>query len=99
MRGKVQKHSLFQGLNLTYRGAMTRRKQSQKTLWEGIVAEDVRELWEPWMVEADKLLEDEDLIERMYDEQGGLLRKITKRCFSTRRSWSSYSTCSRSWFA
>ena len=49
---------------------MTRRRQSQKTLWEGIVAEDVRELWEPWMVAADKLLEDEELIERVYDAQG-----------------------------
>ncbi len=41
---------------------MTRRRQSQKTLWEGMAAEDVRELWEPWMVEADQLLEDEELI-------------------------------------
>ena len=37
---------------------MTRRKQPQKTLWEGILADDVKELWEPWMVEADKLLDD-----------------------------------------
>lgn len=49
---------------------MTRRKQSQKTLWEGVVAEDVRSLWEPWMVEADKLLEDEELIELVYEAQG-----------------------------
>lgn len=49
---------------------MTRRKQSQQTLWEGIVAEDVRALWEPWMVEADKLLDDETLIDRVYEAQG-----------------------------
>lgn len=42
---------------------MTRRKQAERTLWEGVVDEDVRALWEPWMVEADKLLEDEDLID------------------------------------
>ena len=39
-------------------------------MWEGIVAEDVKSLWEPWMVEADKLLNDEELIDRVYDAQG-----------------------------
>ena len=49
---------------------MIRRKQPQRTLWEGVVIEDVKALWEPWMVEADKLLEDEELIDRVYDAQG-----------------------------
>jgi IS5 family transposase len=49
---------------------MTRRKQPQRTLWEGIVAEDVKALWEPWMVEADRLLEDEELVEHVYQAQG-----------------------------
>jgi IS5 family transposase len=49
---------------------MTQRKQRQRTLWEGIVDEDVRALWEPWMAEADRLLEDEGLIERVYEAQG-----------------------------
>jgi IS5 family transposase len=49
---------------------MTRRKQAQQTLWEGVVAEDVRSLWEPWMVEADQLLNDEELIDRVYEAQG-----------------------------
>jgi len=49
---------------------MTRRKQRERTLWEGVVDEDVRALWEPWMVEADRLLEDEELIELVYDAQG-----------------------------
>ena len=31
---------------------------------------DVRSLWEPWMVEADKLLDDEELIEVVYAAQG-----------------------------
>src|SRR3954452_1400979 len=48
---------------------MTRRKP-QQTLWEGIVAEDVKSLWEPWMIEADKLLQDEELIDRVYEAQG-----------------------------
>ena len=31
---------------------------------------DVRALWEPWMVEADKLLDDEELIDVVYAAQG-----------------------------
>jgi transposase-like protein DUF772/DDE family transposase len=49
---------------------MTRRKQGQRTLWEGVVDEDVRALWERWMVEADKLLQDEELIDVVYEAQG-----------------------------
>jgi transposase, IS5 family len=49
---------------------MTQRKQRQRTLWEGVVDEDVRALWELWMVEADRLLEDEELIELVYEAQG-----------------------------
>ena len=48
---------------------MTRRKQGQRTLWEGVVDEDVRALWEPWMEEADQLLQDEELIELVYQAQ------------------------------
>ena len=39
-------------------------------LWEGVVDEDVRALWEPWMVEADQLLHDEELIDLVYQAQG-----------------------------
>jgi len=49
---------------------MTRRKQGQRTLWEGIVDEDVRALWEPWMMEADSVLEDEELIQQVFEAQG-----------------------------
>src|SRR5713226_4176926 len=49
---------------------MTRRKQAQRKLWEGIVDEDVRGLWEPWMIEADQLLEDEELIDQVFEAQG-----------------------------
>ena len=31
---------------------------------------DVRALWEPWMVEADQLLDDEELIEAVFEAQG-----------------------------
>lgn len=58
---------------------MTRRKQGQKTLWEGIVDEDVRGLWEPWMVEADKLLQDEELIDLVCEAQGERHRQSATR--------------------
>jgi IS5 family transposase len=49
---------------------MTRRKQGQRVLWEGMIDEDVRALWEPWMIQADRLLEDEELVDRVYEAQG-----------------------------
>jgi IS5 family transposase len=49
---------------------MTRRKQGQRVLWEGMLDEDVRALWEPWMVQADRLLDDEELIDRVFKAQG-----------------------------
>ena len=47
-----------------------RKAKAQRTLWEGVVDVDVRSLWEPWMVEADRLLEDEELIETIFEAQG-----------------------------
>jgi hypothetical protein len=42
----------------------TQRKAApQRSIFEEIVNLDVRSLWEPWMAEADQLLEDEELIE------------------------------------
>jgi IS5 family transposase len=58
---------------------MTQRKQSQRGLWEGVVDEDVRALWEPWMVEADKLLQDEELIDVVYEAQGERHRQSATR--------------------
>jgi transposase, IS5 family len=58
---------------------MTRRKQTERSLWEGIVAEDVKSLWEPWMVEADKLLDDEELIDLIYEAQGERHAKSSTR--------------------
>src|ERR1700691_3671722 len=49
---------------------MTRRKQGQRVLWEGMIDEDVRALWEPWMLQADRLLEDDELIDRVDEAQG-----------------------------
>jgi IS5 family transposase len=49
----------------------TRRKaRAQRTLWEGVIDLDVRALWEPWMIEADRLLDDEDLVDVVFQAQG-----------------------------
>ena len=39
-------------------------------LWEGMIGEYVRALWEAWMVQADRLLDDEELLDRVYEAQG-----------------------------
>src|SRR6202162_5705435 len=49
---------------------MTRRKQGQRVLWEGMIDEAVRARWAPWMVKADLLLDDEELIDRVFEAQG-----------------------------
>ena len=46
-----------------------RKAKAQRSLWEGVVDVDVRGLWEPWMAEADRLLEDEELIETVFEAQ------------------------------
>jgi IS5 family transposase len=46
------------------------KARAQRSLWEGVVDVDVRGLWEPWMAEADRLLEDEELIETVFEAQG-----------------------------
>lgn len=49
---------------------MTRRKQGQRVVWEGMIDEDVRALWEPWMEQADRLLDDDELIDQVFEAQG-----------------------------
>ena len=58
---------------------MTRRKQGQRVLWDGMIDEDVRCLWEPWMLQADRLLEDEELIDRVFAAQGERHERSTTR--------------------
>jgi len=42
----------------------------QPTVWEGLFAEGVAELWEPWMRVVDELLEDEEMLGAVYEAQG-----------------------------
>jgi IS5 family transposase len=39
-------------------------------LWHKGLAKDIEDLWEPWMREVDRLLEDAALVEKVYEAQG-----------------------------
>jgi transposase, IS5 family len=58
---------------------MVRTHHQQPTLWTGFLKEEVRDLWEPWMVHADQLLEDEQLVEQIYEAQGRRWKKSRTR--------------------
>jgi IS5 family transposase len=47
-----------------------RLRNEQPSVWEGLFAEEVAELWEPWMQVVDELLEDEELVDVVYEAQG-----------------------------
>ncbi len=49
---------------------MIKLRHEQPSLWAGILKEEIGDLWEPWMREVDRLLEDEALLERVYEAQG-----------------------------
>jgi IS5 family transposase len=49
---------------------MVRTHHQQPTLWTGFLKEEVDELWEPWMRGADVLLDDEELIDQVFEAQG-----------------------------
>lgn len=58
---------------------MIQLRHQQSNLWEGLFAEEVAELWEPWMRVVDELLEDEQLLEAVYDAQGKRHRHSRRR--------------------
>jgi len=45
-------------------------RHAQPTLWHKGLAKDIADLWEPWMKEADRLLDDAALLESVYEAQG-----------------------------
>lgn len=49
---------------------MIQLRHQERSLWEGLFAEEVAELWEPWMRVVDELLEDEKLLDTVYEAQG-----------------------------
>src|SRR6202161_3153248 len=50
--------------------AMIKLRHQQPSLWHRGLAEDIEELWEPWMRLVDELLEDEQLLDTVYEAQG-----------------------------
>ena len=50
---------------------MIKLRHQQPSLWHRGLAEDIEGLWEPWMLLVDKLLEDEQLLDTVYEAQGG----------------------------
>lgn len=43
------------------------RRSSQYSFGDGLIAEETPDLWEPWMRQADKFLEDEQLVSVIYE--------------------------------
>ena len=58
---------------------MIRTRHNQPSLWTGVLAEEVDDLWEPWMRTADKLLDDEELVGRIFEVQAGRFLKSRTR--------------------
>src|SRR5207244_3192502 len=50
--------------------AMIKLRHQQPSLWHRGLAEDIEGLWEPWMVLVDELLEDEQLLDTVYESGG-----------------------------
>ncbi len=57
---------------------MRRLRHAQPSLWEGFLAEEVADLWEPWMREADRILENEDLLDSVFEAQGKRHRQSSR---------------------
>lgn len=43
------------------------RRSGQRSFAEGLIEEEMEDLWEPWMRQADKVLEDEQLVGAVYE--------------------------------
>ena len=46
---------------------MIERKYHQRQLGEGFIRDSVDDCWEPWMKKADEILDDEELIDLVYE--------------------------------
>jgi hypothetical protein len=52
-------------------------RRLQRSFADGLIAEEVRDLWEPWMRHADKALNDDQWLEIIQEE-------LSKRCKKSR---------------
>src|SRR5262250_220207 len=51
-------------------GSVIKLRHQQPSLWHKGLAQDIEDLWEPWMREVDQLLQDAALVEVVYQAQG-----------------------------
>src|SRR5258708_19809672 len=51
-------------------GLMIKLRHQQPSLWHPGLTKDIEDLWEPWMRLVDRLLEDEQLLDTVYEAQG-----------------------------
>ena len=58
---------------------MLRTRHHQQTLWGGVWAKEVDDLWEPWMRQADRLLDDDGLVTKIFEAQGKRWKKSRTR--------------------
>ena len=58
---------------------MIQLRHEQPRLWDGVWAEEVGDLWEPWMRAADGLLEDDELLSQVFEAQGRRRKKSRPR--------------------
>ena len=49
---------------------MIKLRHQQPSLWHRGLAKDIEGFWEPWMRLVDELLEDEELVDTVYQAQG-----------------------------
>ena len=49
---------------------MVKLRHEQRSLWEDLFAAEVADLWEPWMRVVDELLEDDELLDTVFEAQG-----------------------------
>ena len=56
---------------------MIPHRRLQRTFADGLIAEEVSDLWEPWMRQADAVLQDEELLNLVQQE-------LAKRCRKSR---------------
>src|SRR6202522_4169327 len=59
--------------------AMIKLRHQQPSLWHRGLAEDIENLWEPWMRLVDELLEDEQLLDTVYEAQAERYPKSRSR--------------------
>jgi hypothetical protein len=64
--------------------AMIRTRHHPPSLWTGVLAEEVDDLWEPWRRTAAQRLEDEQLIARVFEAQAQ--RRLKRRTRGRRQT-------------